>query len=75
MVKEKIKPEEFEVSGGLKNGKIKWVHGSRVLKALGFSPTKCHIIVHDTGWLSIEQEDSCASYECGPGLWRKVPST
>ncbi len=68
MEKGKLKPEEFEVSGGIRNGNIKWISGLRLLECLGFSPAKCHITIDDAGNLNIRQK--CRTeYACAPGLW------
>lgn len=71
--REKLKPEEFEASGGVKNGKIKWITGLRLLERLGFSPEKCKIVADDAGNLNIQQKGH-TSYSCAPNLWRKVSS-
>ncbi|MHB8710560.1 MAG: hypothetical protein ACYC6X_03370 [Minisyncoccota bacterium] len=74
MVKEKLKPEEFEASGGIKKGNTKWLPGPKLLNKLGFNPVKCKITVDSTGRLNVHQE-GYPDWECDPKYWRKIPST
>ncbi|MHB8660911.1 MAG: hypothetical protein ACYC75_03205 [Minisyncoccota bacterium] len=69
-MKGKLKPEEFEVSGGMKSGHIKWISGLKLLKKFGLDTEKCEIAV-DNGHLSVQHNGSVV-YTCGPKLWRKV---
>ncbi len=66
-----LRPEEFEVSGGIRNGKIKWISGFTLLERLGFNPAKCHITIDSTGNLSIRQKRR-VDYTCAPKLWRRL---
>ncbi len=67
---EELKPEEFEVSGGIRNGNIKWISGQKLLKRLGFNSEKCHVTVDNNNCLNISQKDR-VNYVCAPGLWKK----
>ncbi len=66
-----LRPEEFEVSGGIRNGNIMWISGLKLLERLGFNPAKCLIEVDSTGNLSIRQKRR-VDYTCAPKLWRKL---
>lgn len=73
MVQRKLRPEEFEACGGIRNSNIKWISGSKLLEKLGFNPVKCQIVVDETGHLNVRQNDH-ADYTCAPKLWRKISS-